>query len=252
MIDLTKISGLPILLDEKNMDLKFSDDFPLIKKSERSLEDLRPYLKNPEASGPDSVYRVWRQIQLRQDNEKIKAANLRYDLTLIPPGKIGDEFSKTAGNYHSPYPEVFEVLCGHAYFLVQRPGKDSKNIIEVYLAEAGSGEKFIAPPGFGHNTINVFDKPLLMANWISEKAVYDYKSHKNNRGACYYLTANGDLVDIAKNPAYESVPDIKKIHPKEYLELGLTKNKPLYSLVDNIDKLRFLNYPEKFENVLGW
>jgi len=245
-MSLEKISGLPIWFDKKNNKLEFRGNFSGMKKSERSLEELRPYLENSKADGLDPIYRVWRQIHLRQDNEKIKAANLRYDLTLILPGKIGNEFSKTAGHYHLPYPEIFEVLCGRAHFLVQKPDKDSKNISKVYLAEAGPGEKFIVPPGFGHNTINIFDKPLLMANWVSKRAIYDYEPYKNNHGACYYLTADGDLVDIIKNPDYESAPDIIKIHPKEYSELELTKNRPLYSLVNNIDKLRFLNYPEEF------
>ena len=61
MINLEKISGLPILFDEKNMDLEFEGNFPFIKKSERSFEELRPYLKNPDAkNGPDPVYYVWR------------------------------------------------------------------------------------------------------------------------------------------------------------------------------------------------
>ena len=55
MINLQKISGLPILFNEKNLELEFQGDFPFIKKSERSLEELRPYLKNPEAkNGPRS------------------------------------------------------------------------------------------------------------------------------------------------------------------------------------------------------
>lgn len=267
MINLEKISELPILFDEKNLDLKFKGDFPAVKKSERSLDELKPYLKNPETkNGPDPVYCVWRYAHLKKDDEKIRAANLRYDLTLIPPGKIcpvrndisngiGCEFVKTAGHFHKnkinanlPYPEVYEVLMGRAYFLIQSPDKNPKNIKVVRLIEAGPGEKILVPPHFsGHTTINVFNKPLLMANWISDNAIYDYESYKNNHGASYYFLDNGNLIDIVKNPNYDSVPEIKKIRPKEYPEFGLVKNQPLYSLVDNLDKLRFLNYPEEFK-----
>ena len=249
MIDLTKISGLPILLDEKNMDLKFSGDFPFIKKSERSLNELRPYLKNPEVkNGPDPIYYVWRYVHLKKDDEKIKAYNLRYDITLIPPGKIDGEFVKTAGHFHKnktgtnlPYPEIYEILLGRAYFLIQSPGKNTKNIKAVRLIEAGPGEKVLVPPDFsGHTTINVFSEPLIMANWISDKAVYDYESYKNNHGASYYFLDNGSLIDIVKNPNYDSVPEIKKIRAKK-------DPLPLYSLVNNLEKLRFLNYPEEFK-----
>jgi len=244
MIDLQKISGLPILLDEQKFDLVFEGDFPFIKKSERSLKELKPYLKNTNASGVGPVYKVWRYVRLKKDDEKIKAANLRYDLTLIPPGTMNGEFAKTAGHYHKPYPEIYEVLIGRAYFLIQSESA-------AYLAEAGPGEKFLVPPSFGHNTINVFNKPLLLANWISEKAIYDYKPYKDNGGAMYYFINNDNLVDIIKNQSYKSAPEIKKIRPKEWPEFGLVKNQPLYSLVNNLEKLKFLNYPEEFAS-LGW
>lgn len=239
-INLQKISGLPILFDERKLDLIFKDDFSFIKKSERSLEELRPYLKNLDAAkGPDPVYTVWRYAHLKQDDEKIKAVGLRYDLTLIPPGKIGDEFVKTAGHYHLPYPEAYEVLLGRAYFMIQSESA-------VFLVEAGPGEKFIIPPGFGHNTINVFNEPLLIANFVSEKAEYNYEPYKNNHGAMYYFVSGGELVNIEKNPNYNSVPEIQKIRAREYPEFGLVKSQPLYSLINNIEKLRFLNYPEEF------
>lgn len=259
-VNLQKISGLQVSFSKEKMELGFNGDFPFIKKSERSLEELRPYLKNLAASkGPDPVYRVWRYAYLNQDSGEIRANDLRYDITLISLGKIDGEFAKTAGHFHKnkigtalPYPEVYEVLMGRAYFLIQSPGKDAKNIKEVRLVEAGPGEKVLVPPQFsGHTTINAFNEPLIMANWISNNAVYDYESYQNNHGASYYLLDNNNLIDIVKNPNYESVPEIKKIRPEEHLEFGLVKDQPLYSLVNNLEKLRFLNYPEEF-TWLGW
>lgn len=241
-LDLQKISGLPIWFDEKKLDLVFDGNFPFIKKSERTLEELKPYLKNPNIKNwLNPVYRVWRYANLAADNEKINSHNLRYDLTLMQAGTIDGEFVKTAGHYHKkPCPEVYEVLSGRAYFLTQSESG-------VYLAEAGPGEKFLIPPSFGHNTINVFNEPLLLANWVSEKATYDYEPYKKYHGAMYYFLKNNNLVDIVKNTNYDSVPEIKKIKAGEYPEFGLLKNKPLYSLVNNLEKLRFLNYPEEFK-----
>lgn len=255
-INLQKISGLPIIFDEKSMKLKLGDNFPFIKQSERTLDELRPYLKNPNAkNGLDPVYRVWRYIYLNQDSEKIRNNNLRYDITLIMPGKIDGEFAKTAGHFHLnkagtnlPYPEVYEVLLGRAHFLIQSPDKDNKNIKSVELVEAGPGEKvFVSPKFSGHTTINTFKEPIIMANWISDSAAYDYESYKNYHGASYYLLDSNNAVDIVKNKNYKSVPEIKRVRPKERPEFGLVKNRSLYSLVDNLDKLRFLNYPEDFK-----
>lgn len=247
MIDLHKISGLPLFLDKERMELEFRGDFPFIKKSERTLKELQPYLKNPENVGNRAsnnsnnsiVYYGWRYVHLKKDDKKIKDANLRYDITLIPPGKIDGEFVKTTGHCHLPYPEIYEVLVGRAYFLIQsfKDGEDFKNIKSVYLIEAGPGEKFVVPPGFGHNIINVFKEPLLTANLVSEKSGHDYTPYKNNHGACYYFLDNGNLIDIIKNPNYDSVPEIKKIQPEK-------KSAPLYNFINNSKKIKFLNYPE--------
>ncbi len=259
MIDLTKISGLPLFFDRKKMDLEFRGDFPFIKKSGRGFTEIKPYLKNPDAKyGPDPVYTVWRYAYLKKDAEKIKTQNLRYDLTLIPPGQIDGEFVKTAGHFHKnktgtalPYPEIYEVLMGRAYFLSQSPDKNAKNIKAIRLVEAGPGEKVLVPPDFcGHTTINVYDEPLLMANLVSDSVLYDYDSYKNTHGASYYFLSDGQLIDIVKNPNYNSVSEIKKIRPKEHPEFGLIKSRTLYSFVDNLEKLRFLNYPEEFAGIL--
>jgi len=266
IIDLQKISGLPIFFNENNNDLEFRGDFGDIKKSERSLEELKPYLKTLEVNtGPNPVYYVWRYVHLKSDALKLKEANLRYDLTLIPPGKIDSEFSKTAGHFHKnkentelPHPEIYEVLAGRAYFLIQSPEEglsvgrqDTKNIKAVRLIEARPGEKVLVPPQFsGHTTINAFNEPLIMANWISDNAVYDYDSYKNNHGASYYLLNNNGLVNIIKNPNYNSIPEVQKIGTREYPQFGLIKNLPIYGLVNDLEKLRFLNYPEEFELVL--
>ena len=250
MIDLHKISGLPILFNERKLDLVFDGDFPFIKKSERTLKELQPYLKIPNVgnrASNTSIYYVWRYVHLKNDAERIKAADLRYDLTLIPPGKIDCEFVKTAGHYHLPYQEIFEVLYGRAYFLIQSFDNNPKNIKSVFLIEAGPGEKLLIPTGYGHNMINVFNEPLLTANWVSDNAVDDYEPYKNNHGASYYFLDNNNLIDIVKNPNYDSVPEMKKIRAKEHPEFDLTKINPLYSLVNNLDKLRFLNCPEEFK-----
>ncbi len=247
-IDLQKISGLPISFDSKNLKLEFQGDFPYMEKSERSLKELAPYLKNPEAkSGPDPAYYIWRYVHSKNDNEKIGAAGLRYDLTLLPSGIIGDEFVKTAGHCHLLYPEIYEVLRGRAYFLIQSFGKTIKDIKSVYLVEIGAGEKFVIPPGFGHNMINVWDEPLLTANLVSEKAEHDYEPYKKNRGACYYFLNGGNSIDIVKNPNYHSTPEIKKIRAQEYPGFGITKENSLYGLTNNLRQLKFLNNPEEFE-----
>ncbi len=254
VINLKNISGLPVSLDVRKPDLIFGGDFPFTEKTERSLDNLRPYLKNPKAIGPDPAYYMWRRVHLEKDDEKFTAAGLRYDLTLLAPGKIGNEFVKTAGhNHRPPYPEIYEVLYGRAYFLIQSyADNDCKSVQEVFLTEAGAGEKFAIPSGFGHNMVNISDEPLLTANLVSDRVGHNYAPYNDNHGACYYILNGRRAIEIEKNPNYRSVPDIKKIRIREYPEFGLAKKIPLYDLINAPDKIDFLSRPENNLDKLGW
>ncbi len=220
MMDLRDISGLPIIFDDKNNDLKFEGDFAPMEKVERTLDGLRSFLKNSDAGGPDPVYRVWRGICLKNEKERIKNSDLRLDITLMPAGKIGDEFVKTAGHYHLSYPEMYFILSGRAYILTQSYDKNPKTLTAVNLTEASAGERVFISRGFGHNTINVFNEPLLFATLMDKNAVDDYKSYQNTHGASYYFLDNGNLVDIVKNPNYDSIPELKKILAEKFTKLG--------------------------------
>ena len=64
------------------------------------------------------LYYMFRDLFLsRADGDKLRDQNLRYDITIIPPGTMGKEYIKTAGHYHplSPgytvtYQELYDVL----------------------------------------------------------------------------------------------------------------------------------------------
>jgi oxalate decarboxylase/phosphoglucose isomerase-like protein (cupin superfamily) len=65
------------------------------------------------------------------DKETISRHQLRYDITIIPPLKMGLEFVKKYEHYHPrvnpklryTYPEMYEVLEGDAHYLLQRGQK---------------------------------------------------------------------------------------------------------------------------------
>lgn len=257
MVDLQKISGLPISLDKEKLDINFEGEFPSVKKSARTLEELKVYLKDPQnLKGPDPAYLVWRQAHLKEDDEEIKKNLMRYDITLLAPGLIGEEFVKTAGHYHAvkpgtglTFPEVYEVLYGRGYFLIQKMDDGFSQVLEVYLVEAAPGQKVLVPPGFGHVTVNVFDGALAVANWISTDMTYNYEPYERYRGGAYYFTANqSGGIDILPNKNYGKVPEIKKLMAEELPKFDLIKSKPMYELARDLDKLRFLNYPEEFAN----
>ena len=256
-MNLSRQAGLDI--KSKNGELSFGPDIEVGVKTERTAKDLSPVLYISSPREERTVYKVWRDIARKEDVKTKNGLKIRYDLTLISPGKIGRELPKTFGHYHPRdsegvgYPEVYEVLSGRAWWLVQLPQKNNpKAIEEIYLAEAWEGEKVLIPPDFGFASINPDGRELIMANWVSSEFENDYEIFKNLRGAAYYLleSADGDSVEFEKNSYYEKTPEIIKLRPREIPELGLIRRVPLYQAIKEHKNLEFLTKPEKYLDVL--
>ncbi len=221
----------------------------------RMLKDMREVLYDREfaISADDELplYYMYRDVSRNENDEKkIKSTKLRYDITVIPPVKLGKEFVKTLGHYHPPLPcsdvtyaEVYEVLDGSAHYLLQ---KEVNGIIEdVVVIEAERGEKVIIPPNYGHVTINPSDRELKMANLVFREFSSIYEPIRRKKGAAYF-----ELVDegFIRNDNYEKLPDIRFLSPKDVDEIGLTGDRELYDVVINSDEhLDFLIDPRGFE-----
>lgn len=193
------------------------------------------------------LYYMYRNVFLDETDKKtMEENNLRYDITIIPPMKLGNEFVKTAGHYHPfvpgtkiTYPEVYEVLDGEAHYLLQK--KENDKITDVVLVSAGKNEKVIIPPGYAHVTINPSKNVLKMANWVASNFSSVYEPIKKMRGAAYFETIKG----FVANENYTNLPEIRFLKPKEYKNVGLIKNKNMYYIIrDNPKLLGFLTAPQ--------
>lgn len=255
--NLEKLAGLPIALS--NARLIFKGPLSESKRDHqvRTLEEVRPYLRDQQIdSGLTEIYLIYRGVNLPADGDLLIKHRLRYDLTIIFPGRLGLEFPKTIGHYHElkpgtnlSYPEIYEIISGKAYFLFQRI-QDGDRAEEVYLIEAAPGEKVIVPPGFGHITINAGSKPLVIANVfpIGVNSIYDF--FKSHRGAAYYILAKaGKNFTAEKNNHYRSIGKLECRKPKKTLAaLKLNLAMPLYASVrGNIKGFEFLLNPENFK-----
>lgn len=173
----------------------------------RYLSDLIPVLFDREWA------KTARNIPLYYIYRGLKTKNgIRYDVTLMPPKMLGEEFVKTKGHYHfGSYGELYKILAGESIFLIQK--KEAK---DVYFVRAKRGEYVLIPPHYGHTIINPSPKhPLKTANWVSKDCQSDYKSIERKRGFCYYYTKSGWV----KNKFYKQIPKLKikrslKLSPK--------------------------------------
>ena len=209
----------------------------------------RGFLENAENI---ELYYMYRDVFLDEKDKKIMDENrLRYDITIIPPRNLGKEFVKTAGHYHPfvpgtkiTYPEVYEVLDGEAHYLLQK--KENEKITDIVLIKAGKNEKVIIPPSYGHVTINPSKNVLKMANWVASDFSSIYEPIKKMHGTGYFETTTGFI----KNENYEYLPELRFLKPKEYKNVGLTKDNDMYYIIrDNPELLGFLTKPQEYETL---
>lgn len=267
MISLEKTSGLPIQMKD-DYALVFEGTLPPVTPVIRDFSSMRSYLKDASSTySRRDVYHMYRDLALPEHRQAIRAANLEYDITVIPPGTIGEEFVKTIGHYH-PYkpgtrirfPEVYEVISGKVFWLLQSASDDLERLRDVYLITAGRGEKIIVPPGYGHVSINPGENVLILANWqpLGNKGIYEpYEIHN---GAAYYvmqsqrLAANGQTTkdfEYTPNLSYKQVPKLNHVRARDYPQYDLLRALPSYFTgTKNLGTLDCLNNPENYLDVL--
>ena len=228
----------------------------------RDFSAMRNYLQDPASTyGRREVYRVYRAVALAADTEVIAAAGLEYDVTVIPPGKIGREFVKTLGHYHPlkegtrvRFPEVYEVISGKAFFLLQSASEDLERLERVYLLEAERGDKILIPPGYGHVSINPGTEVLVLANWQKRGMSGLYEPYEAHNGAAYYvleserLQASGQTsreLEFTPNLSYNYLPELLRGKPRELSQYDLRLALPTYfTATKNLQSLDFLVNPE--------
>ncbi len=257
MINLEKVSGLPIEVN-KDYSLKFLDGLPSVTPSARKLSEMVPVLMDPKASvQADETYFMYRDIHLAEHEDVLRENNLRYDITVIPPIKLGQEFNKTLGHYHPykpgltqriAYPEVCEVLHGEALFMIQKTEEDYDRVLNVLVIRGRTGEKIIFPPNYGHSIHNIGSDVLVTANWTADNTQSNYKPIIDHHGMAHYVV--GDEIEQFKfvaNTNYKELPPVRMIDTKFMSKLAISANQPMYTTgVNNPQSLDFLNNPEKY------
>jgi len=208
-----------------------------------------PELKRFYPKNPDSVlYSGYRGVGSGNPNfSKLALRQLRFDLTLIPPGGIGKEFMRTEGHEHLlGFPEIYSVIYGRAGFLLWTMNIDREN--DAMFAEAGEGEHVIFPPGYAHISINTGGSQLILADIVSKNAGPRFMRIKTKNGGPWWGILKENQLEFVKNPRFKDFyPDgqgLRRVIPApEVPKLGLRKGMPLWELSGKVaDNLNFLNY----------
>lgn len=256
MIDLKQKSGLPLSLDEQGK-LKFSAPLTEVQPSIRTYEEIKNVLADKTSKpASDEIYYMYRNIHLPEHDVLIDHKRVTYDITVIPPGKIGNEFHKTIGHYHAvkpgtrfAYPEVYEVIHGHALFLLQKID-DSDRVITVIGMEAKAGDKVVYPPNYGHIIVNLGDETLVTANWVGADFERLYQPVMDKHGMAYYVEEDKEEefgYKFTMNPSYNNHPKVRMLTNKFMHNFSIMDKGPIYTIgVNKPASLDFLIYPEKY------
>lgn len=193
-----------------------------------------------------TLYLMYRDCVLPHDRQSAEKLAVRYDITVLLPVRLGREYNKTKGHYHSEYkpglcyPELYQVLEGEAHILLQKPAGET--VSDVVLVIATEGQIVLVPPNYGHITINPTDRMLKMANWVSTRVQSFYEPFEAKGGGAYFELCDGLHIP---NPRYGALPPLRVQHARDYPELGLRHGRPIYELIKTPDRLRFLSYPDE-------
>lgn len=261
IVDLKEKSGLVIKVDINRPELTFGKDIEFSPPAVRTIRQMHDVLWDRNIKKPRELYYMYRDVHRFSDKPILDKHNLRYDVTLIKPFLLGEEFMKTAGHYHADnYGELYEVLFGRCFCLLQRPSlRDHRVMEEVVFVEAIAGQKIVIPPGFGHILINPGPDYLVTSNWVSSRFQSRYDLYKEARGAAYFVTVSdaGAQVTpvleikatIIKNTHFTKLADVKFAKPaKQVRAFGLVQDKPMYNfIIEDPGKLDFLNHPLDYE-----
>ncbi len=250
---------LPVNFDADSCRLFFGPGVVCKETSGKSSAQMRGVLRVHDYNREEPFYRFYAGVCLQEDEAQLKKHHLRYDLIVVYAGTAGGEYKKTSGHYHSisaaangmpvSYPEIYEVLQGHAVFVLQSCGTDGE-ITDVAAVQAAPGDKLIIPPGYGHATVNVGREPLVFADLVSDLCKNTYGQIAQNHGMCCYVLKEEGGFALAPNPNYAQAPQARVCCVQEYPRLGTARSIPLYqTAARHPEWFDYLNHPEKYMDV---
>lgn len=252
---LSLLAGFPLSIAEDGS-LVFGEDAKAPVPSSRRLEDAAPVLLYPSEDGPAVLYDMYRGTGLMKDLKAIRDSGLRFDVTVIYPGKIGSEYVKTVGHYHPKvpgepwtYPEIYQVLSGKAHFLMQRGGEVSGEVDDFVVADFEQGDILLIPPFYAHVTVNPGQGPVVLANWIAADFESVYEPIRLRKGLAFYDVEYKGQSIFMPNDSYGSHPKPRLVKPCDYPEIGLKRGESIYEAWQHGADLRFLRKPSLLSKV---
>jgi len=162
--------------------------------------------KNPDLE----LYSVYRGVK--------KQGEIRYDITVIPPQMLSQEFVRTKGNRNSNgFNELYTILSGEAIFLMQKVYPErSRRVQDAKAIKVKKGDYVLVPADYSVIIINASKKELKTGNWVSEKNQNIYEELEKIGGMCYFAVVQKSKIKYQKskikwirNKNYKKIPELR-------------------------------------------
>ncbi|MGL4858857.1 MAG: glucose-6-phosphate isomerase family protein [Enterobacteriaceae bacterium] len=216
----------------------------------RTLEQIRPSLRDPECSGPEQVYAIAMDVAKQHHLPELKQRMLLFGVVTYAAGTLGEEPIRSQGHIHrvsqhsgwSP-PELYEIWQGRAIIYMQERVADEPG--RCFAVQASPGQHVLVPPGWAHATISADPTtPLTFAAWCDREYGFEYEAVRAYQGLAWYpLLQEGEIV-WQHNPRYRPCTlEIKT--PRHYREFGLSEE-PLYCQFEHsAERVQFISKPAR-------
>jgi len=201
----------------------------------RSLDAIRPSLRDPGCSGPDPVYTIAMDVGNVRDRPELEQRMLLVGAVAYAAGQLGDEPVRSQGHVHAksshsgwPPPELYEIWSGEGFVLMQEVAGDDPG--RCFAIRAKPGDCVIVPPGWAHATISADPRqPLVFGAICDREYAFLYDEVRRRQGLAWYavIAPDGELRwQPNANYQYRAL-EIRG--PHDYSEFGVAPGVPLYS-----------------------
>lgn len=249
-------SGLDIQFLRDRLDFRYGKGVFGPKPEYRSLEAIRPSLRDPNCQGPDPVYAIAMDVGRDQDREELKGKMLLFGIVIYASGRLGDEPVRSQGHVHAvaPHcgwstPELFEIWEGRAIIYGQENSTNDPG--RCVAVEAGPGERVVVPPRWAHLVINAnVDSVLIFGAWCDRQYAFDYTQMRAHHGLAWFpRMAQDGRITWEPNPNY-SASRLKQRKARTYPELGISRAMPIYNLLHgDSESIQWVSDPERFRDL---
>jgi len=109
-------------------------------------------------------------IRRLSDVVGILSGHLQHCISIVYPGKIGNEYYMTKGHFHkiNETSEIYLTLKGRGKLVMQTPDQKLK------VLDMKEGSISYIPPYWAHRTVNIGDEPLIFFGVYRGDAGHDY------------------------------------------------------------------------------